>query len=340
MRTDPRAQIEGLTRDVGFSRLKVARVRQPPPGLEDFDRYLQEGRWADMEWLRRGRAPRADPTSLLPGARSAVVLGIDYAWTRPPDPGGLTGKVACYAWGRDYHAAIGKRLRRLCRALEHALPGERFYAGVDSRPILERAWAREAGLGFLGKNGCILIPAETSYLFLAVVLTTAEIAADESASGDHCGRCRRCLVACPTGAFTAEREIDARRCISYHTIENRGVIPTDLRGSFGRWVFGCDDCQEVCPHNGAPSEQDADFAPRPGHAWLDLAWALTTGDDALAKHFEGSPIRRAHPVGLKRNACVALGNIGDPAARKPLLHAHEHASAVVREHAEWALDRL
>ena len=113
MRIEPRAEVERAAGDIGFSRLKVARLRQPPPGLEDFDRYLAEGRWADMEWLRRGRAPRADPASLLPGASSAIVLAIDYAWTRPPDPGGLTGKVACYAWGRDYHAAIGKRLRKL-----------------------------------------------------------------------------------------------------------------------------------------------------------------------------------------------------------------------------------
>jgi epoxyqueuosine reductase len=176
---DARAAIERAASDVGFSRLKVALVRHPPPGIGDFDRYLAEGRWADMEWLRRGHAPRADPTVLLPGAASAIVLGVDYAWTRPPDPGGLTGKVACYAWGRDYHAAIGGRLRRLCRALEQSLPGERFYAGVDSRPILERAWAREAGLGFLGKNGCVLVPSETSYLFLAVVLTTVRLAADD-----------------------------------------------------------------------------------------------------------------------------------------------------------------
>jgi epoxyqueuosine reductase len=338
--TDARAVIEHAARDAGFSRLKIARMRSPPPGLAEFDRYVEEGRWADMEWLRRGRAPRADPTMLLPGVSSAIVLAIDYAWARPADPGGLTGKVACYAWGRDYHNAIGGRLRKLCKALEQSLSGERFYAGVDSRPILERAWAQEAGLGFLGKNGCVLMPAETSYLFLAVVLTTAALAPDEPNGGDHCGRCRRCLVACPTGAFTADREIDARRCISYHTIENRGTIPADLRGSFGRWVFGCDDCQEVCPHNGTPSEEDRDFAPLPGHAWLDLAWVLTASDEAIAKHFEGSPIRRAHPVGLKRNACVVLGNLGDPAARTALLHAADHESEIVREHAGWALDHL
>jgi epoxyqueuosine reductase len=332
--------LERLANDAGFLRLRVASVRHPPPGLADFDRFLDEGRAADMAWLARGRPARADPNALLPGAASALVLGIDYAWQRPADPGGITGKVACYAWGRDYHAAIGKRLKKLCAALETALPGERFYAGVDSRPILERAWAREAGLGFLGKNGCVLVPAETSYLFLAVVLTTATCEPDARTEADHCGRCRRCLVACPTGAFTGDREIDARRCISYHTIENRGTIPAELRPAFGRWVFGCDDCQEVCPHNGAPSELDRDFAPRPGHAWLDLEWVLGTDDDAIAKHFEGSPIRRAHPFGLKRNACVVVGNIGDRAARPALLRAAEHPNDVVREHARWALDRL
>jgi epoxyqueuosine reductase len=337
--TSLRECVEGEAQHLGFTRIRVAAVRSPPPGLAEFDRFLAEGRAGDMAWLARGRSPRADPAELLPGARSAVALGIEYGWPRPPDPGGLTGKVACYAWGRDYHNAIGKRLKKLCAALSAQLPDARFYAGVDARPILERAWAQDAGLGFLGKNGCIIAPAETSYLFLAIVLTTLELAPD-APQGDHCGRCRRCLDGCPTAAFTAPRQIDALRCISYHTIENRSAIPEDLRGAFGRWVFGCDDCQEVCPHNGKPSSLDPDFAPRPGHAWVDLEWVLRTPDEVLRSHFAGSPIRRTGPVGLKRNACVVLGNLGEPAARPVLEHALRHDSSLVQEHARWALDRL
>lgn len=313
------------------------------PGIERYDHFLAQGHHGSMGWMVRSRPPRAEPDQLLGGVRSAVVLGVDHAWPRPADPGGLTGKVASYAWGRDYHNLIGKRLRRLARQLREALPTLGLYWGVDSRPLIERAWAERAGLGFIGKNCCVIVPGRGSYFFVAVILVDVDLPHDPpfGTSDRHCGSCRRCLDRCPTDAFIGAHQLDARRCISYLTIEHRGPIPPDLRSGMGRWVFGCDLCQEVCPHNHAhPTSPHADLAPRPGHAWLDLPWVLKTPDDVLQEHFLGSPLRRPGAVGLKRNAAIVLGNIGDPAARPSLEQAARHGDPTVQEAAAWALERI
>lgn len=311
----------------------------PAPGIEAYDHFLAAGYAGTMDWMARSRPPRAEPRLLLPDARAAVVLGTDYAWPRPPDPGGLTGKVASYAWGRDYHNLIGKRLRKLVFALKDRIPGFEAYAGVDSRPFVERAWAERAGLGYVGKNACVIVPSEGSYFFLAVMLVNVELEPDR-VMGDFCGRCRRCLDACPTDAFVDAGRLDARRCVSYLTIEHDGPIPEALRPGLGRWVFGCDTCQEVCPHNHDPvASAELDLAPRPDHAWLDLPALLETPDDALVARFQGTPIRRAAPVRLKRNAAIVLGNLGDLAAAPALRRALAHESEVVAEAAAWALAR-
>jgi len=331
--------IRNIAVSYGFDDVRFADI-SPPAGLDAYDRFLAERRHGDMAWMETGRAPRADPTQLLSDARSIVVLGMRYGYPRPPDPGGLTGKVACYAWGRDYHNLIGKRLRKMSRDLRAQIPGLNTYCGVDSRPLIERAWAERSGLGFLGKNAIAILPGESSYFFLAAMLVNIPLPPDTPLR-DHCGTCRRCLDACPTDAFTGAGQVDARRCISYLTIEHRGQVDNQLRPLIGRWVFGCDDCQEVCPHNPeTPPPAESDFAPRPGHAWLDLEWVLTTSDETLDSHFEGSPMRRARPTGLKRNAAMVLGNLGDAAARPALLHATGHTDPVVCDAARWALDRL
>jgi len=331
--------IRTLAQSRGFDEVRFAPV-EPVAGIENYDRFLAEGRQGEMGWMETSRGPRADPRNLLPSAKSIVVLGMHYAHRRPPDPGGLTGKVACYAWGRDYHNLIGKRLRKLSGDLRAAIPGFESYAGVDSRPIIERAWAERAGLGFLGKNALAILPSQSSYFFLAAMLVNIELPSTP-ALGDHCGTCRRCLDVCPTQAFTAPGELDARRCISYLTIEHRGSISDPMKAQLGRWVFGCDDCQDVCPHNpDEPPSGHPDFAPRAGHAWLDLEWVLRSPDDTLEAHFEGSPIRRARPHGLKRNAAIVLGNMGDPTARPALLHSLHHPDDMVRDASRWALDQL
>ena len=269
------------------------------------------------------------------------MLAVDYAWPRPPDPGGLTGKVSAYAWGRDYHNLLSKRLRRLARELREEAPGVEGYWGVDSRPLIERAWAEKAGMGFVGKNCCIIRPGQTSYMFLGMILLSEAIPPDRPYLRDHCGRCRRCLDACPTNAFVAARQLDARRCISYLTIEHKGAFPLDLRAGIGRWVFGCDLCQEVCPHNHKlrPGAHE-DFTPRGDNAWLDLEWLLTTAPETIRAHFQGSPIKRPGPSGLKRNAAIVLGNLGDPAARPALLSQENSPDDGVRESVRWALERL
>jgi len=338
--SDLRAFITERAHALGFSVVRFAPA-SGAPGIAPYDAFLAAGRQGQMGWMATSRPPRADPRQLLPSAKTAVVLAIDYAWPRPADPGGLTGKVSAYAWGRDYHNLMTKRLRRLARELRAEAPGTEGYWGVDSRPLIERAWAERAGIGFIGKNCCVFRPGETSYMFLSMLLLSERLPADPPLLRDHCGRCRRCLDVCPTDAFVGARQLDARRCISYLTIEHRGPIPLPLRGGIGRWVLGCDLCQEVCPHNHRlTATAHEDFQPRTGHAWLDLEWLLTAEDDAIVAHFQGSPIKRPGPAGLKRNAAIVAGNLGDPAARPSLRRALEHTDEGVQDAARWALERL
>lgn len=334
------ARIRQEATALGFDHVRFAAL-DPAPGVRRYDQFLAAGHHADMGWMEGGREKRAQPRMMLPAARSAVVLGLRYAWPRPPDPGGLTGKVACYAWGRDYHNLIGKHLKRLRKRL--AQHGIESTWGVDARPFIERAWAERAGLGFLGRNCCAIVPGQGSYLFLAVGLVDQALPADPPRLGleRHCGACRRCLDVCPTQAFVGSGQLDARRCISWMTIEHRGPVPTEHRAQVGRWVFGCDDCQEVCPHNHKPpTPLHADLQPVEGRAWLDLEWVLHTEDDVLDAALMGSPLRRAKPWGLKRNAALVLGNLADPAGRPALLRALEHPHPVVQEQARWSLERV
>ena len=319
--------------ELALQHVRAVSVGPRTPRIDAFDAFLAEGRHAGMPYLVRGRDDRADPRRRMP-ARSAVVFGLEHHHQVPPDPGGLTGRVARYAWGRDYHNVLGKRLKRLQKRLR--ADGMACWGGVDTAPILERAWAEAAGLGFSGKNCVQILPARGSWLLLGVVFLPVELPVGEPLR-DHCGPCRRCLDACPTDAFLEARRLDARRCISFWTIESRGSIPTELRAGFGRWVFGCDVCQEVCPHNASPPPGDEALQPR--HAWLDLAELVDLDDGALMERFRGSPIKRPGPDGLRRNACVVLGNLGTADA-VPVLERALDRGPLAREHARWALDRM
>jgi epoxyqueuosine reductase len=289
-----------------------------------------------MGWLANTVDRRVDATRSLTDARTAMVVGLDYAAPVPPDPGPRFGRVASYAWGRDYHNVLVRRMRRIRRLVQEAWPGVRGEIGVDRDPIWERAWGERAGVGYAGKNTCLIAPGETSLFVLAVLLLTVEIPPD-APLGDHCGSCRRCLDACPTQAFVGPHQLDARRCVSYLTIEHDGPIPESLRPGLGSWLFGCDVCQEVCPHV-RPRVRGSEPAFAPRHAWIDLHELLATPDEILVARFEGSPLRRAAPHRLKRNAAVVLGNRGDPEAAATLEMAAR--SPALREHAEWALARL
>lgn len=334
---DAAPTLRALAGDAGFSIARIARVRRTPRGAF-LDRWLARGRHATMHWMARGRDPRVDPRARAAWARTALVLAVRHHHVRPPDPGGRTGLVARYAWGRDYHNVVGKRLKSLQRRLREA--GIRSWGGTDTAPIVERAWADAAGLGFSGKNTVQILPGTTSWMFLAVLFVDVEAEPDRPIVRDHCGSCVRCLSACPTGAFAGPRDLDAGRCISYWTIEARELAPAELLPRFGRWVFGCDACQEVCPHNHAPPDSDEDaFLPR--HAYLDLDEIVAAPDEALLERFTGTPLRRPGAEGLKRNALVALGNLGDVGAADGIRrHAIAHPSPMVRAAAEWALSRL
>jgi epoxyqueuosine reductase len=249
--------------------------------------------------------------------------------------------VSRYAWSRDYHRVCGKRLRLLRRWLAPKAPGARIYSEVDTGPVLEKVWAQRAGLGWIGKHGNLLTRRRSSWCFLATLVTDVEIPPDRP-HPDLCGRCERCLRACPTGAIVAPGVVDARLCLSHHNIERRGPIPEALRPRLGRWLFGCDDCQEVCPWNRfATTAGDPAFAPRPDQAHPDLCEILALNEAAFRERFLGTPLLRAGRVGLARSAAVVLGNLGDPAAVPELARVlARDPSPVVRGHAAWALGRI
>jgi epoxyqueuosine reductase len=319
---------------------------------EPFDREcelilgsLTQGRLEGMAWMTPARVRLScDPEALLAGARTIVALGTAYAHAErdQPEKGSLVGRVARYARGRDYHDVIPPKLRALAGEIAAACgPETRCRAFVDTGPLVDRAAADRAGLGFVGKNTCVLTGPHGSYVFLSAILTTAPLPPDSVAPRD-CGSCRACIDACPTGALLGPGELDARRCISYLTIEHRGPIPRELRAGIGDWIFGCDVCQEVCPWNRArPLGVHGEHAPSEGAgATLDLADLLALDDAGFRDRFRGTPLTRAKRRGLLRNAAVALGNARDPHAIPALVQALTDAEPLVRGHAAWALGQI
>ncbi|MGC9400014.1 MAG: tRNA epoxyqueuosine(34) reductase QueG [Anaerolineae bacterium] len=310
---------------------------------EAYRSWLGRGYAGEMErYLARpdAVARRADPRAILPEARTVLMVAASYAG--PPHPAllPLHGRVSRYAWGEDYHRWLLARLRRYLRLLEEDLGSFEARCYVDTGPVLEREWARRAGLGWLGKNTNLIHPLWGSYLFLGVALLSIDLDPTPPTSMPDCGSCTRCLEACPTGALVAPGRLDARRCLSYLTIEHRGSVPETLRPKMGSRLFGCDICQEVCPWNRKPSARRGG-EPAPPHATLSLPELLFITPETFRARFRETPIWRATPTGLARNAALVLGNLGDPAALPHLTRAiREHPSALVREHAAWAKARL
>ncbi len=332
-----RSKLEQEAFRLGFSTVRIAKFCSPTPEFGRYKTWLESGFHGDMDYLARGQEPRAYPELRLPDAQSVVVLSWDYPHRRPPDPGGPTGHVARYAWNRDYHNLVGKRLKKLKAWLRQN--NVRNWGGIDTAPVLERAWARLAGLGYLGKNTMSIIPSKGSWYFLAVLFVSEELEPDPPISRDHCGSCARCITGCPTSAFPKPGVLDATRCIAYWTIESRELAPPDLRPKFGRWFFGCDDCQEVCPHNrDLERATHADLQPR--NAWVNMVEVLRTPDSVLLNRFVGTPLRRPGAAGLKRNALYVLANLGDESVVPDVSSTLDHPSPVVRGAAIWALHRL
>jgi epoxyqueuosine reductase len=269
-----------------------------------------------------------------------VVLATSYARAEPPR-GPLPGRVARYAQGRDYHNVLHKRGKKLANMLRDQ--GHHARVGVDTLPLFERAWAQRAGLGFIGKNCCLIIPGLGSHVLLTVLVTSAELPVDAPMK-ERCGACTRCLDACPTRAFVGPRELDARRCISYLTIESRGPIPESLREPMGTWLFGCDACQDVCPFNATKPLPEALTEPfKADGRWQthDAEALLIMEDQAFSAYAQGSPIQRPGRAGMARNAAIVLGNSGDR-RHLPVLReaAVRHDQELVREAAAWAALRL
>ena len=325
---------------IGFSRVGIAPAG-PPPHHDAFRRWLAAGSAGVMqEWLTRHEPLRRDPASLLPGARSVIVLATDYPADPPAAAAPGWGRVARYARGDDYHDLLRSRANALAAWLEARVPGCRTRGVVDSAPLAERDYGLLAGLGWIGKNTMLIDPRAGSYFFLTAILTDLALPCDVPLEVDHCGTCTACLDACPTDAFVEPRVLDASRCIATLTIEDRGPVPESLRPALADWVFGCDVCQEVCPWNRhAPGSAEPAFQPRDGAATLDLAALLRLDAAGFRGRFAGSPLVRAKRSGLLRSAALALGNQPDPAAFPALAAALADAEPVVREAAAWALGR-
>lgn len=294
--------IKRHARALGFDACGIAAAAPADPD-HGLDAWLDQGFHADMDWIARSRATRRDPALKVTGARSVVVVARDYYHPRPPALAG-SGHVSRYAWGRDYHKALKKPLARLSRFIGQRAPGTRSYAEIDTGPVLERAWAARAGIGWIGKNSLVLRRDLGSWLFLGVIITTLE-ATPDAPMRPHCGSCRACMDACPTGAIVAPGVVDSRKCIAYHTIENRNAIPSEVAGRMAPWLFGCDICQEVCPWNQRAAATGApDFAPRPGVAQPALDALLRMDEAEFDRIFEGTPVRRAKYAGMLRNARI------------------------------------
>lgn len=333
--------------DLGFDLVGVLPAG-PGPDFERFQRWLATGHHGEMAYLANRDAERADVRTWYPSARSVILVGVSYFREMLPaalrnDP--ARGQIAAYAWSDDYHEALKPLLFQLDAVIRTAsgrtTPGKVF---VDSGPVLERSWAQRAGLGFIGKNTCLISPERGSWLFLAGLVVPEEMAdrSPPSPRQGTCGNCTRCLDVCPTGALPEPHLLDARRCISYLTIELKGAIPRDLRPLMGNWIFGCDLCQDVCPWNRrfARPAQKAVLHARPEMVAPPLLDLLALDEDAFRARFKNSPVRRAKRRGLLRNVCVALGNWGDPAAVEPLTDALSDAEPLIRQHAAWALGRI
>ena len=320
---------------LGFDLCRVAPAGTPPHSAE-FREWLDASMHADMGWLERNADRRTNPDLVLPGARSVIVLGMNY-WNRESIPHPAAGRIARYAWGDDYHDVIEPKLWQLDAWLQKHHGSQRQY--VDTGPILERDFAALAGIGWQGKSTMLIHPKLGTWLFLASILTTLELPADEPMR-DHCGKCTRCITACPTGAITAPQKLDARLCISYLTIENKGPIPEELRPLIGDRIYGCDDCLDACPWNRfAQQSRETRFAAR-DFIGMPLRDFLALDDDAFRQLFRGSPIKRIKRARFLRNVCVALGNVGTTEDLPALARAALDPDPLVAEHARWALERI
>jgi epoxyqueuosine reductase len=312
----------------------------PPDSLAHFRDWLAAGAHGEMAWIARGAEKRADLSLVLPGVKSVICLAAAYPHEQPPAGQGR-GLVARFARGQDYHEVLAGPLRALTEAVDRlGGTGTRSLWYVDTGPILERDLAQRAGLGFMGKHASLISRTMGNWFFLAEILTTLELPPD-APERNRCGTCARCMAACPTAAITAPFVLDARRCISYLTIELKGSIPVGLRPLVGNRIFGCDDCLAACPWNRFARQSSLMAAQaRPELAAPDLLALLALDAAGFKRQFAGTPIERLRRRGLLRNVCVALGNTAGPEALPALTQAAADAEPLIVEHAAWAIEQI
>ncbi len=336
------ARIEARALELGFDAVGIA-AADPLDASARYEAWLAAGRHGAMDYLgsAKHRARRADPTRILRDLRSVVCVALCYEPGATPERDARLGRIARYARGEDYHFVMRDRLRVLQADMRGMMPGSRALWYADTGAILERGWAERAGLGWIGKHSGVLSQSLGSWFVLGEILVDRELAPDAPVDREHCGTCTRCLTACPTQAIVAPYQVDARRCISYLTIELHGPIPRELRPLVGDWIFGCDVCQEVCPWNRfAPPAREARLHARTLEEWT-LERFLELDEVDFEALFERSPIRRVGRAGFLRNVCVALGNRGGVEAVASLSRALEQDVApLVRGHAAWALGEI
>ena len=338
-------RLKAQARAVGFDLIGIVPATRAD-GLDHLGDWLAKGYAGEMTYMRRQAQARENPSSILASVRTVVMVGINYfspdrdlpsADSKSPP----TGQVARYARGADYHDVIRAKLNLLLDWVQHERPGTMGRGVVDTAPLMERDFARRAGLGWFGKNTMLINKRLGSYTLLGALLLDIDLAPDQPFEASHCGRCTACLDSCPTDAFVGPFQLDSRRCISYLTIELRGPIGLEARPDLGDWVFGCDVCQEVCPWNRkAPAGTDPQLRPRPELARLDLLELFHLTQDQFRQRFKRTALERAKRRGLLRNAAIVLGNRGNPDALPTLEKARADPDPVIAEAVQWAIDQI
>lgn len=348
--TELKARLVSFAKEIGFDSCRVA-VCNAPPHAKNFREWLRDGSHGEMYYMQRGEEKRCDPEMVLSGARSIILLALNYFQgeaAHPPAQGfgaanraataGRAGRIARYAWGDDYHDVIAAKLDKLDEFLRNFGGQQKCY--VDTGPVLERDHAAEAGVGWHGKSTMLIHERLGTWFFLAEILTTVELPPDDPVP-ERCGRCDSCITACPTGAITAPHRLDARRCISYLTIEMKSAIPVELRPLMGDRIFGCDDCLNACPWNRfAQESRETAFFARRSTTGMSLREYLELTDVEFRALFRNSPIKRIKRRGFLRNVCVALGNVGDQSDLPALERAAADPEPLIAEHAVWAIQEI
>ena len=336
--TELKAQLISFAREIGFDSCRIAACVAPAHANE-FRDWLEEGAAGEMHYMERGEEKRCDPQKVLPGARSIIVVALNYWQGGAARRAAATeGRIARYAWGDDYHDVMAAKLDKIDNFLGEFGGEQKCY--VDTGPVLERDHAAQAGVGWHGKSTMLIDPRMGTWFFLGEILTTLELPFD-APQQDRCGTCERCITACPTGAITAPHHLDARRCISYLTIELKGSIPVELRPLIANRIFGCDDCLDACPWNRfAEVSRESAFSAQNSTIGMSLRDYLRLGDAEFRVMFRNSPIKRIKRRGFLRNVCVALGNVGDPSDLPALERAALDPEPLIAEHAAWAIERI